>query len=814
MVFARFSPGFALCLALVIACCVGPRAASADTVLRFFAQAYTPEITTGDNPRPLKEFTRLAREFERLHPGVKIEFTKSPVGDFRTWMRTQLQGGMAPDVMWSHSTFTNEDARYGWFVNLDPFLEQPNPYCPPGSQGNKRWRDQFYPEATNAKRAPDGHLYSLPIDQVETCVFYNKELFQRVGAVPPKSWAEWMEIHRKLKAAGVLPFLMTGSQEMRYTWARRILNDQLWADRVPEMDVRQTEYGFPGVDQQEFVRAYKKGIFSIHDPRYSELLRILKEWSAYWQPGHLAALDDRLFRMGKVAMWWDGSWYTPVIRQDKLRSFEYGSFLVPPITRETSPYASSVGARGVGGATSIQYCITNTAMRSNKVELCIDFLRFITAPQNLQPLVQEAELFVPNVVGLAGAPSLNLFMEVLRKGATRFNGEDAGPLYNERLFRVLQGYLGGEYTEEQCLARLDRYLAESVEITLKDNADVWRFDANWEIQPPPSSPTPAGPGGQTPTGALLAGAGLAVAAGIGVALRRPAIRRARISYLFILPSFILLGLFSYYPILSALGHAFTEWKGNGDTRWVGLLNFRTMFADDILRDSVWNTVRLLGAQILITLTAPLIAAEMIFALRKERAQYLYRVLFVVPMVVPGVVILLIWGFLYDDNVGLLNQLLEAVGAGGWRQSWLGDPRIALYSLMFMGFPWVGGFALLIYYAGLQSISGDVFESARLDGASGLRRFRSIDLPLLLGQIKLLIVLSFIGGLQGFQTQLLLTNGGPGFSTTVPGMQLYQNAISFDRMGYACSIGVALFLVILGITYLNMKYLKSSSEHQP
>src|SRR5207237_9417900 len=130
----------------------------------------------------------------------------------------------------------------------------------------------------------------------------------------------------------------------------------------------------------------------------------------------------------------------------------------------------------------------------------------------------------------------------------------------------------------------------------------------------------------------------------------------------------------------------------------------------------------------------------------------------------------------------------------------------------LGCPWAGGLGLLSYYAGRQNIPQDVFDSARIDGATGWARFRSIDLPLLMGQVKLLIVLRFIGGLQGFQTQLLLTNGGPGYATMVPGMHLYQNAMTFDRMGYACAIGVALFLVILGITYLNMRYLRSSTEY--
>src|SRR5207247_10462116 len=135
-------------------------------------------------------------------------------------------------------------------------------------------------------------------------------------------------------------------------------------------------------------------------------------------------------------------------------------------------------------------------------------------------------------------------------------------------------------------------------------------------------------------------------------------------------------------------------------------------------------------------------------------------------------------------------------------------RFALVSRFLMGFPWLGGFPRLIYSAGLQNIPPNVFDSARIDGATGLGRFRRIDLPLLMGQIKLLLVLGFIGGLQGFQTQLLLTNGGPAYATMVPGMHMYQNAITFDRMGYACAIGVALFLVILAITNLNVKDIRS------
>jgi len=376
---------------------------------------------------------------------------------------------------------------------------------------------------------------------------------------------------------------------------------------------------------------------------------------------------------------------------------------------------------------------------------------------------------------------------------------------------VLQGYFGGRIDQDQAVDLLDRYLKQGVETTLREHADQWRWGPDWTILPAAAPKVAAPP--PPPIGAM--GAGLLVFGILGVfALRRPAVWRARNSYLFLLPTFLTLILFSYYPIFSAFSHAFTEWKGNGDSTWVGAANFRELFHDDVMGSSTQNAVILLIARVFITLTVPLAVAEAIFGLRSLRWQYVYRVLFVIPMVVPGIVMLLVWAFFFDYNLGPLNNALGAVGLNSWKQAWLGDPKLSLYSLIGIGFPWVGGFALLVYYAGLQNIPTDVFDSALIDGAKGLTRFRHIDLPLLLGQTRLLMVLAFIGGVQEFQSQLLLTNGGPFYSTMAPGLHMYLTAMTFDRMGYACAIGVVLFAVCLGLTYINLNYFRASSEYQP
>ncbi|MEZ4683917.1 MAG: sugar ABC transporter permease [Caldilineaceae bacterium] len=139
---------------------------------------------------------------------------------------------------------------------------------------------------------------------------------------------------------------------------------------------------------------------------------------------------------------------------------------------------------------------------------------------------------------------------------------------------------------------------------------------------------------------------------------------------------------------------------------------------------------------------------------------------------------------------------------------MGSPKTALYAVTFMGFPWVSGVTVLIYLAGLQGISREVIDSAQVDGCTGLRRILAIDLPLILGQIKLIVVLSVIGGLQGWVGIFVMTNGGPGTASMVPGLWMYNNAFLWNQMGYASAIGMFLFLLIFGVTLFNMKFVKS------
>lgn len=288
--------------------------------------------------------------------------------------------------------------------------------------------------------------------------------------------------------------------------------------------------------------------------------------------------------------------------------------------------------------------------------------------------------------------------------------------------------------------------------------------------------------------------------------------KKRHCYLLLIPTFALLLTFNYYPAFSAIYHSFFQWNGFNLENFIGLGNFKEIWYDPVMRASTINMTKLTIAGIVISVTAPLFAAKLIFSLRNLKVGYFYRVLFVLPMMVPWIVSLLIWSFIYNPNIGLLNQILTALGLENWTRAWLGDFDISLIAIIFIGFPWISGFSLLIYLAGLQAISESVLDAAVIDGCSALSRFWRIELPLVMAQIKLIVILSIIGIIQGYVNIMILTGGGPGDATMVPGLHMYNSAFFYNRMGYGCAVGTLLFVIVLSLTYLNLRYIRSNIEY--
>lgn len=287
-------------------------------------------------------------------------------------------------------------------------------------------------------------------------------------------------------------------------------------------------------------------------------------------------------------------------------------------------------------------------------------------------------------------------------------------------------------------------------------------------------------------------------------------------FLFVVPTLILIGLFQYYPAGSGVFHSFFRWNGADISEYVGLGNYLDLLRSSEFWDS-FSVAFFLGGWNVLKMIPALIAAVCIHRCGSERVQFIYRVLFVVPMVIPGLVVVLIWrSFFFEATSGYLNLFLDASGllsvlefldrwlgwggvfAPGKSPAWLGDPRLILTACVVWGFPWVGSFAVLTHLAKLEKIPKAIYESAEMDGANWWTKFTKIELPMMMGSIYILLVFVIIDTVRdaGMILALAGLQGGPGGKATVPALFMLRKAFVEQNMGYACAVGIVLTAVVM------------------
>ena len=287
-------------------------------------------------------------------------------------------------------------------------------------------------------------------------------------------------------------------------------------------------------------------------------------------------------------------------------------------------------------------------------------------------------------------------------------------------------------------------------------------------------------------------------------------------YLFLLPIYLLMVTFKYIPFGMAIEKSFFTWNGKNVNQFIGLNNYIQAFHDPIFLDSLVNVGVIAIAYIVIVLTIPILAAELLYAVKSRKKQYIIRTAFTFPMVVPGVVITLLWKWILAGDNGVLNSALATVGLDSLVTPWLGSTKTALGAVIAVGFPWLGsavlgGLQFLLYYGALQSTSADLFEAAQIDGANIVQRFFRIDLPILASQMKLAVTLAIINAVQIFDTIFILTKGGPGTATITPSLVLYEQGFTYKKMGYSSAIGVIMFVIIMILTVINQKIMKNTEK---
>jgi putative chitobiose transport system permease protein len=271
-------------------------------------------------------------------------------------------------------------------------------------------------------------------------------------------------------------------------------------------------------------------------------------------------------------------------------------------------------------------------------------------------------------------------------------------------------------------------------------------------------------------------------------------------YWFLLPALIMLGLTVFYPALQAFFLSFTQFEYDltQPPVWIGLKNFQRLFRDPIFWQTFRNTFLYLVCVVPVLVSLPLALA--ILVNRKLRGIHWFRVAYYTPVVISMVVAGIAWKWLYADN-GLLNQLLQVVKLPS--VPWLTSPDLALFSVMVVTI-WKGlGYYMVIYLAGLQAIPPDLYEAAAIDGSDGIKKHWDITVPLMRPYLLLVAVISAISATKVFEEVYVMTRGGPNHASETLVYYLYNKAFGELEMSYACTIGLVMFLMILGLSVLRL-----------
>jgi ABC-type sugar transport system permease subunit len=272
-------------------------------------------------------------------------------------------------------------------------------------------------------------------------------------------------------------------------------------------------------------------------------------------------------------------------------------------------------------------------------------------------------------------------------------------------------------------------------------------------------------------------------------------------YLFIAPFYATFIYFVVIPVINGFINSFTNYDLYKTKDFVGLKNFYDLLTDEIFLTSIVNT-----AKYAVLYIVPTMAIGLLVALALDRpfkGFNLLRVGFYIPNVISMVAASMIWLWIFEPSVGILNQILRLLGQEP--RQWLRDPNLAMYCMVAISIWKSLGYCMIIYLAGLKSIPAYLYEAAMIDGAGGLHKFFHITLPLLQPTLFFLFVTSCIASFNVFEQVNVLTNGGPMNTTTTIVHQIYTRAFTEFRMGYASAMAMVLLLIVSLITLGNFKF---------
>ena len=290
--------------------------------------------------------------------------------------------------------------------------------------------------------------------------------------------------------------------------------------------------------------------------------------------------------------------------------------------------------------------------------------------------------------------------------------------------------------------------------------------------------------------------------GAGTPNKRRIDRQHLLFLAFIAPNFLLLGVFTYWPMLYQTYLSLTRWDMLAPRKtFVGLANYTSMFSGREFWGVLFNTFYFMGVVVAGSVVLGLAIATLLN--QRLRGRNFVRSVTFAPVILSGAAVGLVWAYIFDPDYGLMRTFLEFFGVSS--PDWLADTRFAMPALIIV-YLWKSlGFAVVIYLAGLQNISKDLYEAARVDGANSWFRFRHVTLPQISPVTFFVVLTTIINSFQAFDIIAVMTGGGPAGATTTLIWDIYQGGFIAFRAGTAAAAAIIMFLLLLIITVLQVRY---------
>ncbi len=280
-------------------------------------------------------------------------------------------------------------------------------------------------------------------------------------------------------------------------------------------------------------------------------------------------------------------------------------------------------------------------------------------------------------------------------------------------------------------------------------------------------------------------------------MQKGACKNNVIGLYFVLPALIGTLIFIIIPIFCSFALSFTEWDLLGDIRFVGFDNYKAVLTEPVFLQIFANTLVYALSVTFFAVIIPLIIAS--FLIEKIRGTEIFKTIYFIPFITPAVVIAIVWSWIFDPNIGGVNMLFHT------HLNWLYDTNLAMPVLIFVSVWKLIGYNVILYLAGFSTINGDIFEAAKIDGASGIKTFLNITIPLLKPTVCFVTIVTAISSFQVFDLIYVMTEGGPKDSTNVIVYSIYKYAFEYFDIGKACALAYILFGVIFILALLQRKF---------